>query len=246
MQRAEREKTYFDSMARAKGIVWWGHTTKAGQRRLARKAKMAVERAGIASDSKILEIGCGSGDFTRHLSQAVSAPITAVDISPELVIMAREKINLSNVSFAVADVTRLPFPDGFFDAVLGNSILHHLNLKETLPEIRRVLKEGGRLCVSEPNMLNPQVLIEKNIKFVGRVLQNSPDETAFLRWRLKSLLAKHGFSDIKITPFDFLHPLTPNCCVRVVSLLSRLLERIPLIRELAGSLIIYGVKSTQY
>lgn len=242
MDIADKEKDHFDALALEKGTVWWGHETKAGKARLSRRAKIAVKEAGIAKDSKVLEIGCGNGDFTRYLAEETAAPILAVDISPELIKIAKEKIKRPNVSFGVANVEKLPFESESFDVVTGKSILHHLDLGKSLPEVKRVLKKEGRIFFSEPNMLNPQVFVERKIRFIGRWLENSPTETAFFRWSLAAWFGRQGFSEIKIRPFDFLHPLIPSFLIKPVSGLSLLMEKIPLIKELAGSLIISAKK----
>lgn len=242
MSIADKERKHFDALAIEKGIVWWGHETEAGKARLKLRSKIAIKEAGIAKDSKILEIGCGNGDFTRYLAEETQASILAVDISPELIKIAREKIKNPNVVFDVANIENLPFEAESFDVIIGKSILHHLNLEKTLPEIKRVLKKEGRIFFSEPNMLNPQVLIERKIRFIGRLLENSPDETAFFRWQLSSLLSRAGFSQVKIRPFDFLHPALPRFLIKITSKFSLFLEKIPLVRELAGSLMVSARK----
>ena len=63
---------------------------------------------------------------------------------------------------------------------------------------------------SAPNMLNPQIAIQKNVSWVKRKLGDSPDETAFFRWPLQRLLERTGFRDVRIDPFGFLHPKTPR------------------------------------
>jgi hypothetical protein len=103
-----------------------------------------------------------------------------------------------------------------------------------------VLKPGGRFFFLEPNMLNPQIAVEKNIKSVGRWLQNSPNETAFFRWRIVRLLSRHGFRNAWARPFDFLHPGTPTFLIPTVHALSRAASATPVIREIAGSLQIYA------
>jgi hypothetical protein len=72
---------------------------------------------------------------------------------------------------------------------------------------------------------------------------DTPDETAFFRWKLKKFLKDRGFADIQVEPFDFLHPWVPKRMIEGVDRFGRFLERIPLIREIAGSLKIYARKA---
>ena len=83
-------------------------------------------------------------------------------------------------------------------------------------------------------MLNPQIAIQKNVSWVKRKLGDSPDETAFFRWPLQRLLERTGFRDVRIDPFDFLHPKTPRLLVSRLNALGRLFEIMPVVSELAG------------
>ena len=87
-------------------------------------------------------------------------------------------------------------------------------------------------------MLNPQIAVQKNIPWIKRKLGDSPDETAFFRWPLRRLLEQTGYRDIRIDPFDFLHPKTPMPLINRVNQLGRFLEKMPVISEFAGSLYI--------
>jgi hypothetical protein len=95
---------------------------------------------------------------------------------------------------------------------------------------------------AEPNLLNPHVFIEKNVPWVARRLDDSPGETAFTRWRLRRDLEAAGLVEITIRPFDFLYPLVPGPLVPAVERLGRGLERAPVVREIAGSLLIRARK----
>ncbi len=219
----------------------WGWGTPAGKVRADRRASYFIQHGDITAGKKILEIGCGTGEFTKRIAQT-GADVTAVDISPDLLEIARETIPNVNVSFHVQNVEKLDFEDGSFDVVIGSSILHHLNLKPALKEICRVLKSKGGVVFTEPNMINPQIWMERNIPFIRKLTNNSPDETAFIRWGLKKELINLGFKNVSIRPFDFLHPFTPSMLIPLVSNIGNLVEKIPLAREIAGSLLIYASK----
>jgi 2-polyprenyl-3-methyl-5-hydroxy-6-metoxy-1,4-benzoquinol methylase len=219
----------------------WGWNTPAGRFRATRRAELVAVGAGLASGSNALEIGCGTGLFTETFAKS-GARILAVDISEELLVQARARgLPSDRVRFLAK-----PFEDcnidGPFDAVIGSSVLHHLDLGRALPKIRELLKPGGKLCFAEPNMLNPQIMVQKNIPTIKKRLGDSPDETAFVRWSFKRRLEAEGFKDVEITPFDWLHPWTPVPLIPAVRSLGRLLEHIPLVREFSGSLLIKAAR----
>lgn len=222
----------------AEGV--WNWSSPAGQIRAERRANLFVETAKINKKDSILEIGCGTGLFTRKVFHKTGAKITATDLSPELLNQAKELLPQAN--FIVDDAMKMKFPDNSFDVVFGSSILHHLEIDVALREIFRVLKPDGRMVFAEPNMVNPQILIQKNIPYIKEKLGDSPDETAIFRWGLKKVMTSLNYQSIRIFPYDFLHPITPKSMIRVVSLIGKTIEKIPILKEIAGSVIIYGQK----
>jgi len=225
--------------ARGPENVWnWG--SPAGRLRWRRRE--ALLTAGIRPATTVLEIGCGTGSLAATLA-GLGASVTAMDVSETLLAEAGKKIGRGRAFFLRGDAHGLPFRPGSFHRVLGSSILHHLDLDRALPEILRVLKPGGRIAFAEPNLVNPQVLAMKKLPFFGRWMGESPDETAFIRWKLARVLRSRGFSRVRIVPFDFLHPLLPAGVLDFSAAFCLMLERIPLLREAAGSLFISAEKA---
>ena len=89
-------------------------------------------------------------------------------------------------------------------------------------------------------MLNPQVFLERTFRSLYPYV--SPDETAFIKWPLKNQLLSAGFIDITITPFDWLHPAVPQSMIPSVSFIGKVLEKMPLLSNFAGSLYIRALK----
>jgi SAM-dependent methyltransferase len=217
----------------------WNWESPAGKLRWARRVKMLSRHLGPGMN--VLELGCGTGYFTRELARS-GADIVAIDVSPELLEIAKAKCSASNVRYEIQNAYALSYRDDVFDSVVGSSVLHHLEIEEALREIYRMLKPSGTIYFTEPNMLNPQIAVQKNVPWVKRKLGDSPDETAFFRWRLRHLLEEKGYRDVRIDPFDFLHPKTPVPLVDRLDALGRFLESVPVISEFAGSLYIRAIK----
>jgi 2-polyprenyl-3-methyl-5-hydroxy-6-metoxy-1,4-benzoquinol methylase len=213
----------------------WGWGTPAGQLRAKRRAALILEGAHIGPSSKVLEIGCGTGLFTELFARSGSE-IIAVDLSAELLAIARTR-DLRRVQFLERSFEDCEV-DGPFDAVIGSSVLHHLDLERTWRKVFSLLRPGGRMSFAEPNMLNPQIYCERHFRrFFPQV---SPDETAFVRTRLRRDLGDAGFTSVSIQPFDWLHPATPAALVPVVSGVGKAFEAVWPVREFAGSLRIWA------
>jgi SAM-dependent methyltransferase len=214
----------------------WDWSTPAGRLRLERRVRMLCEAGAFQAGERLLEIGCGTGLVTERVHALTRATIVGTDISPDLIAEARSL--RPDLTFEVDNAERLSFRDASFDAVYGSSILHHLAIDAALAEMRRVLRPGGRIVFAEPNMLNPQIFVQKNVPIVKRWLGDTPHETAFVRWSLARRLRRLGYEAVVVTPFDFLHPLTPRPLIPLVTALGTLAERLPGVREIAGSCII--------
>ena len=94
-----------------------------------------------------LEIGCGTGSFSRLLAQRFRR-VLALDLSPRMIEMAKGRSGqYPNIDFQVADATMYEFPPEQFDCVASIATLHHLPFEPMLSKIKSTLKVGGTLLV---------------------------------------------------------------------------------------------------
>jgi ubiquinone/menaquinone biosynthesis C-methylase UbiE len=111
--------------------------------------RIAAATPGAAA----LDLGCGTGAVTARLASR-GFRVTAVDHSPAMIDVAREKLAAagleSAVDFRVAEITTLPFADGSFDVVTCQRVLHHVpGADRAVAEVRRVLKPDGTFYLSD-------------------------------------------------------------------------------------------------
>ncbi|BAU14452.1 methyltransferase type 11 [Leptolyngbya sp. NIES-3755] len=98
-----------------------------------------------SSGQKVLEIGCGTGEFSRVLADR-GWEVCAIDLSSNMIEIARSQ-SLSNIDFQVADVLKWEFPIEQFDVIVSIATLHHVSLELLLPKIKAALKPGGKLVI---------------------------------------------------------------------------------------------------
>jgi SAM-dependent methyltransferase len=98
----------------------------------------------------ILDAACGNGRYSKFLLRQADpdAVLTAFDLSPAMLRRARAHLKSDRFSFAVADLTRLPYANDSFDAVVCGWVLEHLpDPRSGLSELARLLRPGGKLLL---------------------------------------------------------------------------------------------------
>jgi demethylmenaquinone methyltransferase/2-methoxy-6-polyprenyl-1,4-benzoquinol methylase len=106
--------------------------------------KAGVERAGLKRDALVLDLACGTGDFSLLIKQRLpdSRPVMA-DLTEPMLQLARDR---GLESAVCGDACSLPFPDGTFDAVfVGYGLRNFPDLGKAVREIGRVTRPGGQL-----------------------------------------------------------------------------------------------------
>jgi ubiquinone/menaquinone biosynthesis C-methylase UbiE len=103
------------------------------------------------SSLRILDVGCATGRLLKRLAEAGATQLFGADLAPGILAVAAEKLSKAGI---VADLRTadaedcLPWDDEFFDAATLTGVLHHFfRPRDSLAEVRRVLRPGGRLLI---------------------------------------------------------------------------------------------------
>ncbi len=152
------------------------------------------------TNSAWLDAGCGAGTYTRLLA-ADSRRVTAIDYSIPSVFKARQRVaekveaRKVEISWAAADVTRLPFASGSFDGILCFGVMQALSAPHAaLRELRRVLSNRGVLWVDALNgRCLPAAWQESRRRKEGRPAHLRYDE----RGEFKRALIDSGFGSVQ-------------------------------------------------
>ncbi len=140
-----------------------------------------------------LDLGCGSGAFSKRLAQR-NFEVVAADLSSLMLAHALKFCgNDPNVHLARIEAEQLPFHNNTFDAVLCFALHHHFLLYEALvSEVSRVLKIGGWLCICDPNALNPHIFLLMHPYSPVRYSRLTANQKPINPFTLSAQYAKHG------------------------------------------------------
>jgi 2-polyprenyl-3-methyl-5-hydroxy-6-metoxy-1,4-benzoquinol methylase len=114
----------------------------------------AVTEAGIRHGGVVVDVGCGTGRALPALRMAVgpAGAVIALDLTPEMLAVARPAATLAAASLVLADARALPFPAGSLDAIFAAGLVNHLPDTEAgLRELARVTRPGGLLVLFHPS-----------------------------------------------------------------------------------------------
>ena len=115
----------------------------------------ALERGELLRGARILEIGCGGGEFSWRMAKAGAVEVVGQDFATVAIDGARERFNQSNLRFEVGDIQAIGYPDEHFDVVVSCETLEHVPDPQTaVSELARVLRSSGTLLLTTPNYLS--------------------------------------------------------------------------------------------
>jgi ubiquinone/menaquinone biosynthesis C-methylase UbiE len=117
-----------------------------------------IRRSGIKEGMHVLEVGCGSGAYTTFVARVVGGggKVYALDIQPEMLQQLQSKLarpeneDIRNIELVNSSAYELPFDDDSLDLVYMVTVLQEIpDRNKTLQQVRRVLKPGGIVSVTE-------------------------------------------------------------------------------------------------
>jgi len=169
-----------------------------------------VKRVATNNTIKVLELAAGTGCVTKHLVNYLpsSATITATDLQPGMLEVAKKNLSGSNIDWATVDMTDIPYDDDAFDSIICQfGLMLVPNKMKALQEIHRVLKPGGQLVFNVWGNIDYNAVWKIGGEVVESFLGNNPilqDPGPFsLNERTTlQLLEDAGFSNIKSTVVD--------------------------------------------
>lgn len=146
---------------------------------------------------RVLDVGCGDGDFGRMLMQRkYGLELHGVDIAETAIRKAHTSMD-GNMRLTVGDVTGLPYRDDSFDCVLLIEVIEHVfDILRLLGEINRVLKNDGVLFITTTDFNLLKKIFISFFLFDRYFYPTNPHIRFFTKKTLISVLDKRGFKVI--------------------------------------------------
>ena len=168
--------------------------------------RRTYELLEIREGSRILDVGCGTGDDVRAMAQMVGSggKVVGVDNSEMMITEAIQRSQglFLPVEFRQTDATDLPFDDASFSCVRAERVLQHLDEPfRALAEMVRVAEQGARIVVFDPDWAT--ALIDSPDREVTRQIANCRSDhirTGWIGRQLYRLFKEAGLLEVRIEP----------------------------------------------
>ena len=148
----------FRKMVHFPAPAFIGRLLDSNYRRRIQPPDKFIQRSGIKKGTHVLDLGCGSGAFTTFVARAVGqkGKVYALDIQADMLEQLERKLsrpenkNIKNIKLIEGNAYELPFDNGSLDLVYMVTVLQEIpDRNRALHEVKRVLKPGGILAVTE-------------------------------------------------------------------------------------------------
>ncbi|MBI3998018.1 MAG: methyltransferase domain-containing protein [Armatimonadetes bacterium] len=164
-----------------------------------------VEHSEAGPASRVLEVGCGTGNYILALHGASGSACWGIDPSAEM--LAQAHARQGSVAFRAGTAEGLDFPDAFFDLVFTVDVIHHVGDRAAyFQEAHRVLRAGGRVCTATDS--------ERIIRLRQPLAVYFPEtiEIELRRYpaiaELRRLMQDAGFAEVAEDVVEFAYDLT--------------------------------------
>lgn len=182
-----------------------------------------IRRLDLKENSQVLDVCCGTGDFTIMVSQETDKKInvTGLDFSENMLLVGKKKkeeLKLQNIEFIHGNAMELPYDENTFEAVIiGFGLRNTPDYEQVIKEMMRVVKPGGNVACLDTS--HPTLPIYKHFYYIyfkyimpilGQLFSKHKKEYQWLndstekflnKKQLKKLFVKAGLEDVKITSY---------------------------------------------
>ena len=181
----------------------------------AQENKFVLKEFGELSGKTLLDLGCGAGESSVYFAKK-GAKVTAVDISNNMLRCAKELANRHGVKIETlkTDAGNIFSMGREFDYIYGNGILHHIDFKDSITDIKKALSYSGKAIFIEPLAHNCIIDVYRKLAKDVRSSQEAPlklKDIEFFKKHFKKVKHKEfWFFSLLIFIFLFFRGIHPS------------------------------------
>lgn len=159
------------------------------------------------TDKHILDLACGPGIMIKGL-RAKHYRVTAIDAAPDMVALAKEVAgDDAMVTCEVGDAYALSVPDKQFDIVTAMGLIEYLDDEHTyLAEMHRIVKDGGTVIITYPNVWSPWRLWNRVLRALVKIFKPHKQtlllHREYTKKRTIALMRAHGFETTEVLYYN--------------------------------------------
>ena len=215
-EKQELVKSVFDPIAKKYDLL--NHLLSFGIDIYWRRKALALTK--IPKDSHLLDVACGTGDFSITAKKIGVSKITGLDLSMEMLKEFHKKSDWSRGNIVQAVAEKMPFAENSFDNItVGFGVRNFYDIKKGLEEFYRVLKPGGKATVLELRLpkhkffkLLYNFYFNKVLPIIGKIISNNdvsytylPNSVALFDKQVKvdKLMQEIGYNNVEVHRFTF-------------------------------------------
>lgn len=193
----------------------------------------------VSRPGKGLDVGCGTGVLAQRL---VGAGFEMVGLDPSEGMLEVLAEHAPDVRAVRGSATALPFGDGSFDLVLTVAALHHIAdadaVRQTLAEMTRVTRPGGRIVIWDHNPRNPYWK-----RLMAKVPQDDGSERLIPEHEVLDGLRTAGALEISSDQLGLVPDFVPPSLLGAAAALERMAERTPGMRRLCAHNVVVATRT---
>lgn len=163
------------------------------------------ERIDLSSSMKVLDAGCGGGVVATYLARKFRCRIEGITVVPFEIERAKiraERFRISNLlRFSFMDYSNMEFENESFDAIYTiESLSHSIDIRRTLSEFYRVLKQEGRIALFEYTIAEDTKFSNHELDSLNNVIHLSAMDglKEFRHDKFQNVIREVGFKDVKV------------------------------------------------
>ncbi len=207
------------------------------QQHYLRKRVRLFGREFGGNSPELLDVGSGTGVLMEAM-QATGAKVRGVDCSAGMLRIAKEQRDCSVVRSSSG---MLPFADSSFDGAYCVALLHHLRepqlVADTVREMVRVTRPGGRIIIWDHNPSNPYWPV-----IMSKVPQDTGDERLVPESEIRSALRERGVTEVRVIKSGFVPEFVPRWMMPLAVVVEKIVEVTPVLRKLAAHNVVIATK----